>query len=72
MFLCRNCKSADNFDLFPSSEYKGNGNIEVISDKNGTLKISADNLVFTPDLFFMNEYAVCGYCGSIGLWEYSE
>lgn len=72
MFLCGNCKSTDKFDLFPSSDCDGDGNIEVISDKNGTLKISADNHFFTPDLSFMNEYAVCSYCGSIGLWEYSE
>lgn len=72
MFTCKNCKNVDKFDLFPSAAHKSDVNIEIFADKNGVLKISADNFVFTPDLFFMNEYAVCSYCGSVGLWKYSE
>ena len=72
MFLCKKCKNEDKFDLFPSKNYNGEGKIEYFFDKNGTIKISADNYIFIPDLEFMNEHAVCGYCGSIYSWEYSK
>lgn len=72
MFLCKNCKSIDKFDLFPSSDYKGEGKVNVIFDKNGNFKISVDNHLFVPDLSFMNKFAVCDYCGSIYSWEYSK
>ena len=43
MFLCKKCKNVDKFDLFPSENYKGEGNIEYTYEKNGEIKISADD-----------------------------
>jgi len=72
MFLCTKCKNIDKFDLFPSENYKGEGNISYMFEKNGEIKISADDYTFIPDLDFMNEHAVCSYCGSTYSWEYSK
>ena len=40
-----------------------------INDKN-EIEISVDGYVFVPDLQFMNEHAVCRYCGQIYIWDY--
>lgn len=72
MFVCKKCKKVDNFDLMLNRTYTGDGNVEKILDKNGKMVIRVDGYKFIPDLDFMNNYAVCGYCGGIYCWECSK
>ncbi len=72
MFVCRKCKKVDNFDLMLSHGYQGEGKVEKIVDANGKMMITVDGYTFVPDLDFMNNYAVCGYCGGIYCWDYSK
>ena len=39
-------------------------------DKNGNIIITVDGYTFKPDLSFMNDHAVCKYCGLIYTWDY--
>ena len=39
-------------------------------NQNGEIEITVDGYKFVPDLQFMNEHAVCKYCGQIYMWEY--
>ena len=34
------------------------------------IEITVDGYTFIPDLRFMNEHAVCRYCGQIYMWDY--
>ena len=70
MFICKNCKSVDKFELMFSPDYKGEKNFTVEYTKNKDIKITAGSCSFIPDLAFMNDYAVCRYCGSINCWDY--
>ena len=36
------------------------------------IEITVDGYVFVPDLQFMNEHAVCRYCGQIYMWDYDN
>lgn len=72
MFICKKCKKVDNFDLMLSRTYTGEGKIEKITTPNGKLEINIDGYTFVPDLDFMNNYAVCGYCGGIYCWKQSK
>ncbi len=72
MFVCKKCKAKDNFELMFNSEYKGEKELKKTVNKKGRVQITADGYTFTPDLTFMNNHAVCGYCGSIYCWDYSE
>lgn len=72
MFTCTKCKKTDNFELMFSPNYKGSKKIEHRLDKKGRITFTADGHTFTPDLNFMNNYAVCSYCGSIYCWDYSK
>lgn len=71
MFICKNCKSIDKFELMFSPEYKGPRNFEQTYNKKNELQISVDGYTFIPDLQFMNEHAVCRYCGQIYMWDYN-
>ena len=70
MFICKNCKSVDKFELMFSPEYQGPRRYEQTSNKKNELQISVDGYTFIPDLQFMNEHAVCRYCGQIYMWDY--
>lgn len=72
MFVCKKCKKIDNFDLMLSRSYDGRGEVEKVVAHNGKIMIKVDDYTFVPDLDFMNNYAVCGYCGGIYCWEYSK
>ena len=55
-----------------SPEYEGSKEFSMSYNKNKELEISVDGYTFVPDLTFMNEHAVCKYCGQIYIWDYSE
>ncbi len=70
MFICKNCKSIDKFELMFSPEYQGQKVFEQTYNSKKELQISVDGYTFIPDLQFMNEHAVCRYCGQIYMWNY--
>lgn len=70
MFICKNCKSVDKFELMFSPDYEGEKKFEQHYNKNGELEMNVDGYTFVPDLMFMNEHAVCRYCGQIYVWDY--
>lgn len=72
MFVCKRCKKSDKFELVLSHDYQGNGEIIRSYDSKKNLKLTIDGYTFTPNLIFMNNHAVCSYCGSIYSWEYGE
>ncbi len=69
MFVCKKCKRVDNFDLMLNRTYVGAGKIEKRETSNGKIVINVDGYTFVPDLDFMNNYAVCSYCGGIYCWK---
>ena len=71
MFICKNCKSEDKFELMFSPDYHGEKKYEKSYNKKNELQISVDGYTFIPDLQFMNEHAVCRYCGQIYMWDYN-
>ena len=72
MFKCKNCKSVDKFELMFSPEYDGDRNFEQDYKENGDIEITVDGYSFVPDLKFMNDHAVCRYCGQIYMWDYGQ
>ncbi len=70
MFRCKNCKNIDKFELMFAEDYQGNRNFQQKYNKRHQIEITIDGYSFVPDLEFMNEYAVCKYCGQIYTWEY--
>ncbi len=70
MFVCKNCKSIDKFELMFSPEYRGEKHLEINYNDKNEIIITADGYTFVPDLRFMNEHAVCKYCGQIYMWDY--
>ena len=72
MFICKNCKHTDKFELMFSPDYRGSRSFtQKYNDKN-EIEISVDGYTFVPDLQFMNQHAVCTYCGQIYMWDYSN
>lgn len=71
MFVCKNCKSVDKFELMFNPEYRGNCDFSYVYDKDGNLKMTVDGFTFVPDLAFMNSHAVCKHCGSLFKWDYA-
>lgn len=71
MFICKNCKSEDKFELMFSPDYHGAKEYKKSYNTKNELQISVDGYTFIPDLQFMNEHAVCRYCGQIYMWDYS-
>ena len=45
---------------------------EVIKYKDEFSQTKVDGYTFIPDLMFMNQFAVCRYCGQIYMWEYEK
>lgn len=70
MFICKNCKNKDKFELMPSSAYNGKNILQKNYDDKNALEITIDEYSFIPDLQFMNQHAVCRYCGQTYIWEY--
>ena len=70
MFICRGCKSIDKFELMFAPDYKGAKSFEQKYNTKGEIEISVDGYTFIPDLQFMNQHAVCRYCGQIYMWDY--
>ena len=70
MFRCKSCKSVDKFELMFSPDYQGEKMFEKKYNKNGEIQITVDGYTFVPDLSFMNNHAVCRYCGNIYIWDY--
>lgn len=70
MFICKNCKSIDKFELMFSPDYKGSKSFKHKYNDKGDIEITVDGYTFTPDLTFMNQFAVCKYCGQIYMWDY--
>lgn len=70
MFICKNCKSIDKFELMFSPDYRGDKVFLQEYNKDGDIVITVDGYKFVPDLQFMNDHAVCKYCGQIYMWDY--
>lgn len=70
MFKCRNCKSIDKFELMFANDYEGNRNFSQHYNNRNQIEINVDGYSFVPSLDFMNEHAVCKYCGQTYTWEY--
>ena len=71
MFKCKKCNSIDKFELMFSPSYNGSKEFEVTYTKSNDIKINVDGYTFIPDLAFMNNHAVCSYCGNINCWDYN-
>ncbi len=72
MFVCKNCKSTDKFELMFSPEYHGSKKFSHTYNPNNEIEITVDGYTFVPDLMFMNQFAVCKYCGQIYMWDYED
>ena len=72
MFICKNCKSIDKFELMFSPDYTGDKNFSQKTNEKGEIEITVDGYIFVPDLQFMNQHAVCRHCGQIYMWDYSN
>ena len=70
MFICKNCKSVDKFELMFSPDYRGEKKFMQEYNKDGDIVITVDGYKIIPDLQFMNDHAVCRYCGQIYMWDY--
>ncbi len=70
MFKCKKCNSKDKFELMFNPSYQGAKEFEVSYTKNNDILINVDGYSFIPDLIFMNNHAVCRYCGNIHCWDY--
>ena len=50
--------------------YKGDRHFDQRYNENKEIEITVDGYTFIPDLQFMNQHAVCRYCGQIYTWDY--
>ncbi len=55
-----------------SPNYTGERKYTQSYNSKGEIEIEVDGYVFIPDLRFMNEHAVCKYCGQIYTWDYDN
>lgn len=72
MFICKNCKSIDKFELMFDPSYTGDRNFSESKNENGEITITVGAYSFTPTLDFMNSHAVCRYCSKINIWQYEK
>lgn len=70
MFRCENCKNIDKFELMFAEDYQGNRDFKQKYNNKRQIEITIDGYSFVPTLDFMNEHAVCKYCGHIFTWQY--
>ncbi len=71
MFKCKKCNSIDKFELMFNPAYKGSRNFEITKTKQNDIQINVDGYTFIPDIYFMNNHAVCKHCGNINCWDYN-
>ena len=72
MYKCSNCNNVDKFELMFAEDYEGNRNFVQKYNHRHQIEITIDGHTFVPTLDFMNEHAVCKYCGQIYTWEYER
>ena len=72
MYKCKNCNSIDKFELMFDENYQGNRNFMQKYNNRQQIEITIDGYTFVPSLDFMNEHAVCKYCGQIYIWDYDQ
>ncbi len=72
MYKCKNCNSIDKFELMFDENYKGNRKFMQKYNNRQQIEITIDGYTFVPTLDFMNEHAVCKYCGQIYIWDYDQ
>lgn len=53
-----------------SPDYRGARHFEQRYNNKKEIEIIVDGFKFIPDLQFMNQHAVCKYCGQIYMWDY--
>ncbi len=70
MFRCIKCNSVDNFGIIFNPNYKGKGEFTTSVNEHDEIVFNVDGYEFIPDLGFMNNHAVCKYCGEIKCWQY--
>lgn len=70
MYRCSNCKNIDKFELMFDENYLGNRKFLQKYNNRQQIEITIDGNTFTPTLDFMNQHAVCKFCGQIYIWEY--
>ncbi len=70
MYKCSNCQNVDKFELMFSEDYQGNREFKQKYNNHRQIEITIDGYTFVPTLDFMNEHAVCKYCGQIYIWQY--
>ena len=68
MFKCTNCNAIDKFELMFAPDYKGERIFVQKYNENNEIEITVDGYTFKPDLMFMNQHAVCKFCGQIYSW----
>ena len=52
-----------------AANYEGAREFLKVYNEKGEIEITVDGYTFKPDLMFMNQHAVCAYCGQIYMWE---
>lgn len=67
MFKCRSCQGTE-FRLLLQPDFKGS--VEVDQNAHGDVLIRVNGTEFVADLMFMNQFAVCAGCDTIGAWLY--
>lgn len=67
MFKCKDCDSTE-FNLVMQPNYKGD--IVVQTNEHQEVEVLVNGQVFTADLKFVNQFAVCKTCSGIRCWEY--
>ena len=55
-----------------SPDYKGSKSFKNAYNDKNEIEITVDGYTFVPDLIFMNQFAVCKYCGQIYMWDYED
>ena len=69
MFKCKNCNSVDKFELMFAQNYSGAREFSQTYTNEGEIVMTVDGYSFKPSLDFMNQHAVCAFCGQIYMWE---
>ena len=52
-----------------SKNYDKEKTYSMFYNEDNKIEITVGDYTFIPDLTFMNEHAVCKYCGQIYTWE---
>lgn len=68
MFRCEACGSTS-FQLMTQPHIQAQTTIETSPEGDVIIDV-AGHRRFVADLYFMNQFAVCSHCDSIGQWAY--